>query len=189
VAHHALDPHRVCRSPPHDAGDLLDEAAHLRRVGARNVGVIEGGRVAETVGGSGEPAFVCRIVKAIEKIDLGMILLMHKGVGCLYPHGEAVTIGGAVEALAVGGSRGRKVVTPKISALVPGAALHTRRYPCSVIAGRCAIDAHRGTAEFFAFQSARGRGKWIPIVWLVTCRDGAGRLVEQCDLRLEGIAE
>src|SRR5262249_3151754 len=152
-------------------------------------GVIEGGRVAETVGGTGEPAFIGRIVEAIEKIDLGVILLMHKGVGCLYPRGESVAVDGAVEALAVGGRRGGKGILAKISALVPGAALHARRPPCSVIAGCCAIDACRGAAELFAFQSARGRGKRIPIVGLVTCRDGAYRLIEQCDLTLEGIAE
>ena len=38
-------------------------------------------------------------------------------------------------------------------------------------------------------KPARGRGKRIPIVGLVARGDGAHSLVEQCDLRLEGVAE
>ena len=119
VVHHAFDPGWVGGAAAHDAGDLLDERAHLRRVGARDVGVVERRRIAEPVGGGGEPALVGGIVEAIEQIDLGVILLMQEGVGGFHARGEAVAVGHAVEAFAVGGRRGGEIIEAEIGALCP----------------------------------------------------------------------
>ena len=125
VAHHAFDPGGIGGAAAHDAGDLLDEGPHLRRVGARDVGVIERGRIAEAVGGGGEPAFVGGVVEAIEQIDLGVILLMQEGVGGFHARGKAVAVGDTVEAFAVGGRRGGEIIEAEIGALGPRR--HARR--------------------------------------------------------------
>ena len=173
----------------HDAGDFLDQGPHLRRVWARDVGVIERGRIAEAVGCGGEPALVSGVVEAIEQIDLGVILLMQEGVGGFHPRGKAVAVGETVEALAVGGRRGGEIIEAEIGALVPGAALDALGDAGTVIAERRAIDARGGAPQRLALQPARGRSERVPIVRLVTRGDGAHSLVEQCDLRLEGVAE
>ena len=119
MAHHAFDPGWVGGAAAHDAGDLLDQGAHLRRVGARDVGVIERRRIAEPVGGGGEPALVGRVVEAIEQIDLGVILLMQEGVSGFDARGEAVSVSYAIEALAVGGGRGGEIIEAEIGSLRP----------------------------------------------------------------------
>ena len=151
--------------------------------------MIERGGIAEAVGGSGEPALVSGVVEAIEEIDLGVILLMQEGVGLFHPRGEAVAVGNAVEALAVGGRRGGEIIEAEIGALVPGAALNALGDAGTVVAERRAIDARGGAPQRLALQPARGRSERIPIVRLVARGDGAHSLVEQRDLRLEGVAE
>ena len=150
MAHHAFDPGWVGGAAAHDAGDLLDEGPHLRRVGARDVGVIERRGIAEPVGGGGEAALVGSVVETIEQIDLGVILLMQEGVGLFHPRGKAVAVGHTVEALAVGGRRGGEIIETEIGALVPGAALNALGDASSVVAKRSAIDARGGAPQRLA---------------------------------------
>ena len=114
---------------------------------------------------------------------------MQEGVGILDARGKALAVSKTVEALAVGGRRGGKIVETEIGARIPGAAFHALSDASSVFAERRAIDARGRPPQRLALKSARGCRERIPIVRLVARGDGTHSLVEQRDLRLEGIAE
>ncbi len=101
VSHHALDPARVRRPPAHHARDLLGHGARARRIGARSVEVVERRHLPKTRRCGGEAALVRGVLRAVEQVDLRVVLDVNERFGVADARGESVFIGGAVEPEAV----------------------------------------------------------------------------------------
>src|SRR5262249_33642257 len=144
----ALDPLGIDDAGAHDAGDLLVEGAHPRRLRPRMVVVVDR-RAAprELLHGGGKPALELVVVVAVEEGVLAGCLVVEDGIDLGEPALERLVPGGALGGGAVGVAAPGDVGAGEIAAGLP-AALVDQSLQASAIGARLGAEDAKAGALF-----------------------------------------
>ena len=162
VAHHAVDPGRMCRAGVDDAGDLLVERAGPGVVRIACVEMVERGAAPRDRLRGGEAGLVRGVVRGEEEVGFGQVLDVDEGIG----GGDAVADAGGVEAVLAPFPIGVDRVAGGGELRLAGGQARFRRVGLGGIAHAQAVAAGFGAVD--------ARGDWladerVPIGRFVAC--------------------